>query len=246
MKILLEIAYLGTHYHGWQVQNNNSQTIQGILQNAIKQRCEFPFTLTGCSRTDAGVHANSFFCTVQVDGDWRIPCASIPFALNCILPDDISVKNASICSDDFHPRYSCKGKEYKYILYNTPHKDPFFADRGWHVPQHLDFDVMQKAAGRIVGTHDFSSFCASGSGVDDKTRTVYSCNVEKDGNVISVTVSGNGFLYNMVRIIVGTLVYVGMGKIDEKSISNIIDAKDRTLAGITAPPGGLYLNRVFY
>ena len=192
------------------------------------------------------MHANSYFAVVETEGEWRIPCSAIPFALNCILPGDISVKSASLCSDDFHPRYSCKGKEYKYILYNTPHKDPFYCDRGWHVPGELDVEAMKRGAKRIVGTHDFSAFCASGSSVEDKTRTVYDCTVEKDGSFITVTVRGNGFLYNMVRIIAGTLVYVGMGKINEGNITQIIRDKDRTKAGITAPAGGLYLNRVFY
>lgn len=245
MKILLEISYLGTRYHGWQVQGDKP-TVQGILQDAIKKRTELPFTLTGCSRTDAGVHANSFFALVQLDGEWRIPCASIPFALNCLLPDDIAVKNASVCDDDFHPRYSCLGKEYKYVLYDTPHKDPMLFNRGWHVPHALDVEAMQKCGEFIVGTHDFSAFCASGSSVEDKTRTVYSCNVSREGGCIAVYVSGNGFLYNMVRIITGTLVYAGMGKILPTDISEIIEGKDRTKAGMTAPAHGLYLNRVFY
>lgn len=245
MKILLEISYLGTRYHGWQVQGDKP-TVQGIIQDAIKKRTDLPFTLTGCSRTDAGVHANSFFAVVQLDGEWRIPCASIPFALNCLLPDDIAVKNASVCSEDFHPRYSCLGKEYKYILYDTVHKDPLYFNRGWHVPHSIDCEKMQKGADLIVGTHDFSAFCASGSSVEDKTRTVYSCKVERVGGRITITVSGNGFLYNMVRIITGTLVYIGMGKLSPSDIPSIIEGMDRTKAGITAPPCGLYLNRVFY
>ncbi len=245
MKILLEISYLGTRYHGWQVQGDKP-TVQGILQDAIKKRTDLTFTLTGCSRTDAGVHANSFFALVQLDGEWRIPCASIPFALNCLLPDDIAVKNALPCSEDFHPRYSCLGKEYKYILYDTAHKDPVYFNRGWHVPHSLDCEAMQKGADLIVGTYDFSAFCASGSSVEDKTRTVYSCKVEREGSLITVTVSGNGFLYNMVRIITGTLVYIGMGKLSPSDIPSIIEGRDRTKAGITAPPHGLYLNRVFY
>ena len=245
MKIKLEIRYVGTAYHGWQIQENGA-TVQGVLQDAVKKRYGGEFSLTGCSRTDAGVHANSFICTIECKDDWRIPCAAIPFALNCSLPDDIAVVSAEYCGDDFHPRYSSLGKEYKYVMYDSAHKDPFYKDRGWHVVHRLDVDAMNKGGEYIVGTHDFSAFCASGSTVEDKTRTVYSCKAEREGDTVTITVSGNGFLYNMVRIIAGTLYMVGCGKLLPSDVGEIIKGLDRKKAGMTAPAGGLYLNRVLY
>lgn len=246
MTVLLEIAYKGSAYHGWQVQTGTAlPTVQGELQRAFEKLLGQNVSVTGCSRTDTGVHAKQYFCTVSAE-QINIPCAAIPYALGSLLPDDIAVVEARECAEDFHPRYSCREKEYVYVFYDSPGRDPFMNDRAWWIMGRLDEEKMAKAAENFVGTYDFSAFCASGATVEDKTRTVYSCKVERKGHIVTMTVRGNGFLYNMVRIIAGTLVDVSRGKIDACRIPHIIESKDRKLAGQTAPPMGLYLERVIY
>ncbi len=246
MTVLLEIAYRGSAYHGWQVQSGTKlPTVQGELQKAAEKLIGGSVSITGCSRTDTGVHAKQYFCTLSAERI-NIPCAAIPYALGSLLPDDIAVLEARACDEDFHPRYSCREKEYVYVFYDSPRRDPLLADRAWWVMQRLDEEKMSEAAKKVLGTHDFSAFCASGATVDDKTRTVYSCCVERDGHMVKMTIRGNGFLYNMVRIIAGTLADVSRGKIGVEDIPAIIESKDRKLAGQTAPPGGLYLERVIY
>jgi tRNA pseudouridine38-40 synthase len=246
MTVLLEIAYRGSAYHGWQVQTGTKlPTVQGELQKALEKLIGNEVSVTGCSRTDTGVHARQYFCTVNAE-KINIPCAAIPYALGALLPEDIGILGASICEGDFHPRYSCKEKEYVYWFCDSPKRDPFMTDRAWWVMQELDEEKMDKAAKLVVGTHDFSAFCASGSSVEDKTRTVYSCGVERQGHIVKMTIRGNGFLYNMVRIVAGTLVDVSKGKLKVEDIPAIIASLDRKRAGQTAPPQGLYLERVIY
>ena len=246
MTVLLEIAYRGSAYHGWQVQTGTElPTVQGELQRAAEKLLGEKVSVTGCSRTDTGVHARQYFCTVSAERI-NIPCAAIPYALGSLLPDDIVVIEARLCAEDFHPRYSCREKEYVYVFYDAPRRDPFMTDRAWWVTEELDVEKMSRGARMIEGTHDFSAFCASGATVDDKTRTVYSCKVERTGHIVKMTIRGNGFLYNMVRIIAGTLVDISKGKIGVDDIPAIIEGRDRKKAGMTAPPGGLYLERVIY
>ena len=246
MTMILEIAYNGSAYHGWQVQGGTEvKTVQGTLQKALEKLLGQGVSLTGCSRTDAGVHARQYFCTVSAE-KINIPCASMPYALGSLLPGDIAVLGAYEAQEGFHPRYSCKEKEYVYELCDSTRKDPFLYGRAWQVIEHLDEEKMARAARVFVGTYDFSAFCASGATVEDKTRTIYSCTVERTGHIVKVRVRGNGFLYNMVRIIVGTLTDVSKGKIKEDEIKNIIESKDRKKAGPTAPPDGLYLEGVYY
>ena len=246
MTLLLEIAYRGSAYHGWQVQSGTSlPTVQGELQKALEKMLGAQVCVTGCSRTDTGVHARQYFCTVSAERI-NIPCAAIPYALGAMLPEDIAIISASIPEEGFHPRYSCAEKEYVYELSDAPRRDPFLSDRAWQLNFALDVEKMARAAKCFAGTHDFSAFCASGSSVEDKTRTVYSCTVEREGYIVRVRIRGNGFLYNMVRIIVGTLVDVSRGKINEKDIPSIIEGRDRKQAGQTAPAMGLYLEKVVY
>ncbi len=246
MKLLLEIAYRGSAYHGWQVQTGTElRTVQGELQKALVKLIGEPLEVTGCSRTDAGVHARQYFCTVEAE-KIGVPPSAFPYALGSLLPDDIAVIGAGVCEESFHPRYSCKEKEYVYLLCDSTVRDPFMTDRAWCLFRELNEEKMAKAAKKIVGTHDFSAFCASGSSVEDKTRTVFDCRVERIGNTVKITVRGNGFLYNMVRIIAGTLVDVSAGKIAPGDIEGIIKSLDRKRAGQTAPPQGLYLERVIY
>lgn len=251
-KILLEISYLGSDFCGYQVQPDK-RTVQSQLNNAAKALFGFDCDIVGCSRTDSGVHANQFFATVTQKGteyiQTDIPVEKIPLALSFHLPADVAVKSASWVDADFHPRYSVKSKEYLYRIYCDNVRDPFEEGRAWHYARKIDTDAlenMQKAAKAFIGTHDFAAFMASNSSVSSTVRTIYSLEVEKCGDIISVRVCGDGFLYNMVRIIVGTLIAVAEGKIAHTEIKSIIESKNRARAGITAPPQGLYLNKVFY
>ena len=252
MKLLLEISFLGTAYCGYQVQPKLA-TVQGELNNATKDLFGFDCDIVGCSRTDSGVHANQFFATVTQKGtntiNTDIPIDKIAMALSVRLPMDIAVNRATFVDDAFHPRYDVKRKEYMYCVWNAGIRNPFLSNRAWHYARQIsdeDIEKMRTAAELLVGTHDFSSFMASNSGVIDTVRTIYHVRIERNGDTIRFFVCGNGFLYNMVRIIVGTLICVAEGKIHPSEISTIIESHDRTLAGMTAPAHGLYLNRVEY
>lgn len=251
-KILLEISYLGTDFCGYQVQPDK-RTVQSQLNCAAKALFGFDCDIVGCSRTDSGVHANQFFATVAQKGmeyiNTDIPIEKIPLALSFHLPSDVAVKSAAWVDSDFHPRYSVQSKEYLYRIYCDSVRDPFEEGRAWHYARKIDdmaLGSMQKAAEHFIGTHDFAAFMASNSSVCDTVRTIFSLSVEKDDRIINIKVCGDGFLYNMVRIIVGTLIAVAEGKISLDEIEDIIVSKNRARAGITAPPQGLYLNKVFY
>ncbi len=245
MNIKLIISYLGTNYCGWQVQKN-AVSIQEKIQDAVQSVFGSRYDVKGCSRTDRGVHANYFCCCVYTDGKTSIPSEKIPLALNRFLPDDISVINAEYVSDLFHPRYDVKYKEYEYVIWNSAEKNPFLFDRAYHYPKKLDDTVMNDAAKLFIGKHDFSSFMASGSGIIDAVREIYYFDVKRIDGKIIINVAADGFLYNMVRILVGTLIEVSEGKIKKDDIKNIIYSKNRKNAGFTAPPQGLYLNKVVY
>ncbi len=252
MKLFLRLSYLGTAYNGYQVQGDQP-TVQRELTRACAElfgeRCD----IVGCSRTDSGVHANMFCVTVASREtnqlNTAIPVQRIPLALNAHLPDDISVNDAAFVSDDFHPRYDVKYKEYVYRIYNSPTRSPFELDRAWHYPKKIDekaLENMKKAARYYCGSHDFTSFMAQGATVAHAVRTVMHARVERIGDVIEFRVAADGFLYNMVRIMTGTLIAVAEGKIPCDKIPEVIDAKDRAAAGMTAPAHGLYLNAVVY
>ncbi|MBR5515965.1 MAG: tRNA pseudouridine(38-40) synthase TruA [Clostridia bacterium] len=244
-KIKLDISYLGTAYCGWQVQPNKP-TVQKYMQLACEKAFGTAVEMTGCSRTDSGVHAKSFICTAQMAEDANnIPNEKIPMALNVHLPNDIRVKSAREVGLDFHPRYSSVGKEYKYYFCDNPYHDPFMYGRVTFCSK-LDEKAMDICAKEIIGEHDFACFMASGSKIVDTVRTVYSCSVCREGENVVLTVSANGFLYNMVRIIAGTLLLAGKGELTPKEMKDIIASKNRSNAGQTLAPCGLYLNRVFY
>ena len=249
MKILLKIRFVGTNYAGYQVQNN-APTVQGELCRAAEQlfggRCD----VTGCSRTDSGVHANVFCAAVTGHGtqslETTVPTDKIPRAMNAFLPPDIAVISAEEVEDRFHPRYDVKSKEYVYFIQNGGERNPFMADRCLFYPKRLDVERMNEAAQMFVGEHDFATYMAAGSKVESTVRTVYSASVVRDGDVVKFAVRGNGFLYNMVRIMTGTLLAVGEGKIPPEEIPQITESLDRKRAGSTAPACGLYLNDVEY
>lgn len=246
MKLLLKLAYLGTRYCGYQVQKN-AVSIQEKIQDCIEAVYSNRYNVTGCSRTDSGVHARCFYCTVDAGDDcYKIPIASVPVVLNKYLPEDISVTEAFLVDDSFHPRYNVKYKEYEYLILNSKIRDPFYGDRAYRVAFPLDVEKMDRAAKKICGRHDFKAFMAAGSSVQDTVRNVIDCTVSRNGNLVSIKISADGFLYNMVRIIAGTLIDVSCGKIEEDRIEEIIASCDRSMAGFTAPPCGLYLNRVVY
>lgn len=252
MKILLCISYLGSEYCGYQVQKN-AVTVQQRLNEAALGLFGFDCDIVGCSRTDRGVHADMFCACVSKRGESGIECnipkEALPYAFNRLLPGDICVKSASYVEESFHPRYDVKYKEYVYKILNTPLPDPFMNGRVWHYPRTIDdasLEKMKAAASHFVGEHDFSSYMASGSSVSTTVRNVISADVEREGNIITFRVSADGFLYNMVRIMVGTLVGVAEGKISPDDIEEITSAHDRSRAGITAPPQGLYLHKVVY
>lgn len=244
MKYLLRLSYLGTAYAGFQVQPNGD-TVQGRLCSAAKTLFGTDCAVTGCSRTDSGVHAKEYYATLEATGGADIPAERLPRAINTYLPKDISVSAARTVPDDFSIRKNVSGKEYEYIILNTAVGDPFYAGRAFHYPHRLDADKMNEAAKHFVGRHDFAAFMASGSDIADTVRTVSECRAERDGDIVKIYMAADGFLYNMVRIIVGTLIEVSEGKIDVGDIDGIIKSKDRTLAGRTASPEGLYLRKVF-
>lgn len=242
-RFLLTIAYDGTGYHGWQVQSN-ALAVQPVIQDALEKLLEKRPDVSGCSRTDSGVHA-AMYC-LHFDSCKEIEPERVVYALNRILPSDISAVSCKEVASDFHARYSCKGKQYVYRIYNACQRNPFY-DRYWyHYKYHLDEKKLNEAAKGFLGKHDFIGFCSSGGKTHDTVRTVTKFDVERDGDEIVFTVEADGFLYNMVRIMVGTLLFVAMGKIKPQDIPDIIDSKNRRRAGITAPAKGLTLNKIFY
>ncbi len=241
-RVALVLGYDGTNYHGWQIQNN-AVTIQEEIQKALAQLFKTDVTVFGCSRTDAGVHAKRFVC--HFDLPFSFPLDRLPLALNALLPHDIAVREAIAVPTDFHARFSCRGKTYVYRLLNSPLRSPFECNRAGFWPVRLNAENMDNFAQSFVGEHDFSAFMATGSVIEDTVRKISSCSVERDNDIIRFSVTGNGFLYNMVRIMVGTLIYADLNKLN-KTIPEIIKLKDRTLAGITVPPQGLYLEKVYY
>ncbi len=243
--ILVTMMYDGKGFHGWQVQRN-AVTVQEVFQNALYQILGEKTDIKGCSRTDSGVHAN-MYC-VSFHTEHRIPCGRLPAALNGWLPKSVSVLSAREVDDDFHARYSCLGKEYIYKIWNAPSRNPFLDGYALHYWYKLDEERMNRAARYFLGTHDFTSFCTLDRSREkgDFQRTVRQLSITHSGDLVTVKIEADGFLYNMVRIIVGTLLEVSQGRIEPDEIPAIIDALDRSRAGATAPPEGLYLNRVCY
>ena len=241
--IVLFLKYLGTHYHGWQIQKN-LDTVQDTLENAVSMVVGHPVHVTGCGRTDAGVHAKCYVANFRTTS--RIPVDRLPLALNTHLPHDVAVTKAFEVHEDFNAIGSCAKKEYTYLIYNSRLKDPFYVDRAWFYPRHLDEKVMQAAADQFVGTHDFAAVRSVGTDVKSTVRTVYYYNVERQGDIIALKVCANGFLYNMARAMAGTVVYAAEGKIRPEEIGAILESGNRTAAGPTVPPGGLYMSHLWY
>ncbi len=242
-KFLLTLKYNGSGFVGWQVQKNGL-AVQTCLQNALETLLGHRPDVTGCSRTDSGVHALGY-CAVFVSETDR-ECDKILRGLNALLPDSVSVTACREVDMEFHPRYDAVAKEYVYRLYDGP-PDPFNKGLAWHCKRALDAERMQRAASHFVGEHDFRSFMASGSSITDTVRRIHWFRIRrKEDGMIEIRICGNGFLYNMVRILVGTLVDVCAGRLREDEMERVLSALDRSAAGPTAPAEGLYLARVFY
>lgn len=243
MNVKLILQYDGANYHGWQVQKNGV-TVQETLSDAIEGVVGEKVSVIGCGRTDAGVHALGFVCNFHTKS--RVLPEKYPYAINSHLPDDIRVINAEEVGDDFHAKNSAVKKRYIYRILNRNINDVFEGKYAWHYRFPLNIEAMRYASEAFLGEHDFIGFASSGFTVKTTVRTIYSLDILKSGDIITIDVCGNGFLYNMVRIIAGTLVYAGSGKINPGDMEMIINSKKRDMAGITAPANGLFLKEVYY
>ena len=241
--IALRLKYDGSRYHGWQVQKNDITVCQ-TMEEALEKVCGHPVKLVGCGRTDAGVHALRYCANFK--SDCRIPLDRLPLAINSRLPGDIAVVAAAEAPEDFNAIGSCIKKEYIYKIHNSNIRDPFLEKRVCFYPQHLDMELMQAASKAFEGTHDFKAVRSEGTQTKTTVRTVYWCRAEKEGDIITVSICANGFLYNMCRAMVGTMVYASYGKLLPEEIPLLLEKGDRRLTGPTMPPQGLYLNRVWY
>ena len=237
------MSYDGYAYHGFQRQEN-ALAIQQIIEETIEGIIGEKTVIYGCSRTDTGVHANEYCFNFLHNNS--ITCGGLVRSLNCLLPDDMGIKSCEEVDEDFHARYYCSGKEYIYKIHNSNLKNPFLKGRAYRYNREIDEKLLNKAAQAFVGTHDFKAFCSSGSTANSTVRTIESFEVFRKDDMIFMLVKGDGFLYNMVRIMVGTLIFINEGKIALSDLPSVIASGDRTKAGKTAPACGLYLNRVFY
>ena len=242
-RVRLIISYDGTNYCGWQIQINGI-TVEEVINRELSSLLGEKIAVIGASRTDSGVHAIGNVAVV--DTETRIPAEKISFALNQRLPDDIRIQKSEEVAEDFHPRYCNSTKTYEYKILNRKFPDPLNRLYTHFVYMPLNVEKMKEAADYIVGEHDFASFCSAGSQVKTTTRTVYTLDVTKENDIINIRISGNGFLYNMVRIIVGTLLKVGLGVYPPEHVKEIIEAKDRYQAGPKAPAKGLTLVGIEY
>lgn len=241
---LFVLRFLGSNYHGWQIQKN-SLTIQEVFQNALFKVIKHRTDIKGCSRTDAGVHANSYCANAKIN--ISINPENLTLAINNFLPYDVRITKCMRINDSFHARYSCKAKEYIYKVYNHRVMDPFMSGRSLHFWYNLDLEFMNNLAKCFIGPHDFSSFCSLDNRENkNMTRNIMNFNIVKIGHIVEFKVKADGFLYNMVRIIVGTLLEANYKRISKEQIIEIIESKNRALAGLTVPAHGLYLNKIFY
>ena len=241
--IKLILQYDGTLYHGFQIQPDVI-TIQSVLENCVEEITGVKTRVNGCSRTDAGVHAVKYCAGFVTESP--IPAEKFSVVMNNYLPPDVRIISSSQEDEDFHPRFSTKSKEYVYTINTNPQTDVFSRNYEWQLKTKLNAKLMNKAAKNIIGEHDFCSFMTSGPELESTVRNVMSLNVIEEGGKIKIYIRADGFLYNMVRIITGTLVWVGEGRIKPEDVIGIIEKKDRSFAGPTAPPQGLALNEIFY
>lgn len=241
--IALRLSYDGSRYHGWQEQKNDV-TVGGTLRAALLRICGDVRHFTGCGRTDAGVHARRYCVSFETNA--TIPAERIPYAVNSLLPPDISVSAAVEAPPDFNAILSCEKKEYTYRIVNSRIRDPFLAGKAHFYPRKLDYNAMSEASAHFVGTHDFAAVRSAGTETKTTVRTVHWFKVEHFGRDIEMRICADGFLYNMARAMVGTLLYVSEGKLQAEDIPRLLESRDRRLTGPTVPPGGLYLTQIWY
>lgn len=242
MRFKATIEYDGKNYSGWQIQDN-AVTVQETLEKALSTLFESETKIVASGRTDTGVSARGQ--VVHFDSETTIPADKIPFALERYLPIDISMLDCEAISDDFHARYSAKSKTYSYSFYINKLNKPLY-NRSYCYPYEIDIDLMRKCANQLVGEHNFAAFMATGSDIKTTVREIYSIDIEKNGELYLLNITGNGFLYNMVRIIVGTLLDIARGRLDKNTIINMLETGKRELGGHTAPAHGLCLEKVYY
>ncbi|MBR3293042.1 MAG: tRNA pseudouridine(38-40) synthase TruA [Oscillospiraceae bacterium] len=241
--IALRLSYDGSRYHGWQVQKTEISVAQ-TLEDALTKICGHPVKTVGCGRTDAGVHALRYCANFRTD--CTIPVERIPLAVNAQLPADIAVIDAVEAPEDFNAIGSCIKKEYIYKILNRNIRDPFLEKRVCFYPQRLDIERMQRAARAFEGRHDFRAVRSLGTETKTTVRTVHWCRAEREGDLITIAICADGFLYNMCRAMVGTMVYASYGKLEPEEIPALLETGDRRLTGPTMPPQGLYLNQLWY
>lgn len=241
--IKLTIAYDGTNYHGWQIQNS-VKTVQETIEKAIEIITKEKINLIGSGRTDKGVHAIGQVANFSTNS--KIETSKIKIAINANLPKDIRIINSEEEELEFNSRYDAKKKTYLYQIYNNQINSPFYNDYTLFLPFELNLQNIEQSAKKLVGTHDFKAFMSTGSEVKTTIRTIFETKLEKENNIIKFSITGNGFLYNMVRIIVGTLIDIGMDKKDLSCFDKAFEIKDRTILGATAKPEGLFLKNVYY
>jgi len=241
--IAVRLRFDGAGYHGWQLQKDK-KTLCGTVADALREITGEEIRLCGCGRTDAGVHAQTYVANFHTA--CAIPAQRLPYALNAKLPGDIAALDACEVGPRFDATRSCVKKEYTYRMLLTPHRDPFLSGRVWHYPRSLDIGLMHAAAQAFVGRHDFAAMQSVGTVLKSTVREIYGFTVEQNGDTAEFRVSADGFLYNMARAMVGTLVYVSEGKIRPGDIEKILCSRDRSLAGPTAPAAGLYMTGVWY
>ena len=242
-RIKLTVAYDGTNYYGWQKQPD-AVTVEEVVNRELTRLLQEPIEVIGASRTDSGVHALGNVAVF--DTDTRIPPEKISYALNARLPKDIVIQDSKEVPPDFHPRRTDCVKTYEYRILNTRFPVPTMRLYAHYVYKPLDVEKMQAAAAFLVGEHDFASFCSAGSQVKETVRTIYRLDLNREGNMVSFQVEGNGFLYNMVRIIAGTLIEVGIGSYPPERVREMLEAKDRIRCGPKAPACGLTLVGIRY
>jgi len=245
MGLLLTLSYDGTNYSGWQ-QQKNEPTVASSLEVAFESIFEASFSLLGASRTDAGVHALGQRVHIICSKPCKIPTKRLPQVINSFLPKDIIVINAQNVPDNFHPINNTVSKTYQYNILNTKHKNPLLRNQVYHVSQNLNLKNMQQALPFFIGKHDFKAFCSSKTNVSTTIRTINFFDMQTKDDILQFTINGDGFLYNMVRIIVGTVINVGLNKLLPNDITQIITEKDRSKAGRTVPAHGLTLLDIFY
>lgn len=243
MNIAIILSYDGTAYHGWQTQKN-AVTVQQTVTDAISAVLGQAVSVSGVGRTDAGVHARRYVANFRAD--CTIPMDRLPLAINAHLPMDIAVSGATVVPDSFDARFACTRKEYTYLICPGKIRDPFAVSRSYFYPYALDVDAMQRGAQHFIGRQDFAAVRSMGTPVKSTVRRIYTCSVDEVGRFVRIRVSADGFLYNMVRAISGTLLYAGQGKFAPDDIRRILDSCDREQAGPTLPPQGLFMSRLWY